>query len=192
MATKKNTKVSKYKSLSKTLKNLSPTPGTPGGPGSSRMNSYGLIFNIILGLIGISINISAILWIYKLENIDCKCSNNWMRIYIKYYLHVIIPIMVISLFIHVYLYVNNMVYTDIKSNLLSLYLFIIGGFNIFGFLNIIISIIFINKLKEINCDCSEDIKREVYYIYNIIMASLICLTILMLLMTIPMAILRLK
>ena len=192
MATKKNTKVSKYKSLSKTLKNLSPTPGTPGGPGSSRMNSYGLIFNIILGLIGISINISAILWIYKLENIDCKCSNNWMRIYIKYYLHVIIPIMVISLFIHVYLYVNNMVYTDIKSNLLSLYLFIIGGFNIFGFLNIIISIIFINKLKEINCDCSEDIKREVYYIYNIIMASLICLTILMLLMTIPLAILRLK
>ena len=192
MATKKNTKVSKYKSLSKTLKNLSPTPGTPGGPGSSRMNSYGLIFNIILGLIGISINISAILWIYKLENIDCKCSNNWMRIYIKYYLHVIIPIMVISLFIHVYLYVNNMVYTDIKSNLLSLYLFIIGGFNIFGFLNIIISIIFINKLKEINCDCSEDIKREVYYIYNIIIASLICLTILMILMTIPIAILRLK
>ena len=192
MATKKNTKVSKSKSLSKTLKNVSSIPGTPGGPGSSRMKTYGLIFNIILGLIGISINISAILWIYKLENIDCKCSNNWMRIYIKYYLHVIIPIMVISLLMHVYLFVNNMVYTDIRSNLLSLYFFIIGGFNIFGFLNIIISIIFINKLKEINCDCSEDIKREVYYIYNIIMASLICLTILMLLMTIPLAILRLK
>ena len=192
MATKKNTKVSKSKSISKTLKNVSSIPGTPGGPGSSRMKTYGLIFNIILGLIGISINISAILWIYKLENIDCKCSNNWMRIYIKYYLHVIIPIMVISLLMHVYLFVNNMVYTDIRSNLLSLYFFIIGGFNIFGFLNIIISIIFINKLKEINCDCSEDIKREVYYIYNIIMASLICLTILMLLMTIPLAILRLK
>ena len=115
-----------------------------------------------------------------------------MRIYIKYYLHVIIPIMVISLLMHVYLFVNNMVYTDIRSNLLSLYFFIIGGFNIFGFLNIIISIIFINKLKEINCDCSEDIKREVYYIYNIIMASLICLTILLLLMSIPIAILRLK
>ena len=192
MPTKKNTKVSKSKSLSKTLKSVSSIPGTPGGPGSSRMKTYGLIFNILIGLIAIPINISAILWIYKLENIDCKCSNNWMRIYIKYYLHVIIPIMVISLLMHVYLFVNNMVYTDIRSNLLSLYFFIIGGFNIFGFLNIIISIIFINKLKEINCDCSEDIKREVYYIYNIIMASLICLTILMLLMTIPLAILRLK
>jgi hypothetical protein len=145
-----------------------------------------------MGLIAIPINISAILWIYKLENIDCKCSNNWMRIYIKYYLHVIIPIMIITLFINIYLYLNNMEYADIKSNLLSLYFFIIGGFNIFGFLNIIISIIFINKLKEINCDCSEDIKREVYYIYNIIGASLISITILMILMTIPIAILRLK
>ena len=191
MPIKKNTKVSKSKSLSKTLKNVSSIPGTQVSPRSSQMKSYGLIF-IILGLIAITINISAILWIYKLENIDCKCSNNWMRIYIKYYLLIIIPIMVITLFINVYLYFNNLEYSDIKSNLLSLYFFIIGGFNIFGFLNIIISIIFINKLKEINCDCSEDIKREVYYIYNIIMASLICLTILMILMTIPIAILRLK
>jgi hypothetical protein len=192
MAIKKNTKVSKSKSLSKTLKNLSPTPGSPGGPGSLKMKSFGFIFSILMGLIAIPINISAILWIYKLENIDCKCSNNWMRIYIKYYLHVIIPIMIITLFINIYLYLNNMEYADIKSNLLSLYFFIIGGFNIFGFLNIIISIIFINKLKEINCDCSEDIKREVYYIYNIIGASLISITILMILMTIPIAILRLK
>jgi len=185
MPTKKNTKVSK--SLSKTLKNVSSIPGSPKGPGS-----FQFIFNILLGLIAITINISAILWIYKLENIDCKCSNNWMRIYIKYYLLVIIPIMVITLFMNVYLYINNMVYFNIKNNLVSLYLFGVGFLNIFGFINIIISIIFINKLKEINCDCSEDIKREVYYIYNIIMASLICLTILMLLMFIPIAILRLK
>jgi hypothetical protein len=189
MATKKNTKLSKSKSVSKSsesknaenqLKNM-----------ENQLKSV-ILFNIIGGILALVINIFAIIWIYKLENIDCKCSNNWMRLYIKYYLLIIIPIMVITLFINVYLYFNNLEYSDIKSNLLSLYFFIIGGFNIFGFLNIIISIIFINKLKEINCDCSEDIKREVYYIYNIIMASLICLTILLLLMSIPIAILRLK
>ena len=31
----------------------------------------------------------------------------------------------------------------------------------------------INRLKEINCECSEDIKREIYWIYNIIVASII-------------------
>jgi hypothetical protein len=189
MPTKKNSK--RTKSLSKTLTNLSPTPGSPGGPRSSQMKSYGLIF-IVLGLIAITINISAILWIYKLENIDCKCSNNWMRIYIKYYLLVIIPIMVITLFSNVYLYTTNIGVYIIRNNLVSLYLFCVVFLNIFGFLNIIISIIFINKLKEINCECSEDIKREVYYIYNIIYASLICITILMVLMSIPVAILRLK
>ena len=192
MATKKNTKVSKSKSLSKTLKNLSPTPGSPVGPGSLQLKSYGLIFSILMGLIAITINISAILWIYKLENIDCKCSNNWMRIYIKYYLLVIIPIMVITLFSNVYLYTTNIGVYIIRNNLVSLYLFCVVFLNIFGFLNIIISIIFINKLKEINCECSEDIKREVYYIYNIIYASLICITVLMVLMSIPVIILRLK
>ena len=189
---KKNTKVSKSKKSSSKIYPLSPIPETPGGPDTPKIKSGILLFIIIIGLFAISINISAILWIYKLENIECKCSNNWMRLYIKYYLHVIIPIMVISLLMNIYLYVNNMDYSNIQNNLLSLYFFFTGIFNIFGFINIIISIIFINQLKEINCDCSEDIKREVYYIYNIIMASIICIGILFVLMSIPIAILKLK
>jgi len=35
------------------------------------------------------------------------------------------------------------------------------------------------KLKDINCDCSEDIKREIYWYYNIIMASILALYILL-------------
>ena len=49
-----------------------------------------------------------------------------------------------------------------------------------GIVNIVIVIIFINKLKEINCVCSEDIVREVYWIYNIILAAILCIYILML------------
>jgi hypothetical protein len=189
------------KTSSKTLKNLSPTSVTPQGPGSMWVKSFRLIISIIsilFSLAAIIINISAILWIYKLENIDCKCSNNWMRTYIKYYLLVIIPIMVISILTNLYLYINNIIYSDIKNNLftykniINIYIFFVAFLNIFGFFNIIISIIFINKLKEINCECSEDIKREVYYIYNIILASLICITILMFLMSIPIVILRFR
>ena len=58
------------------------------------------------------------------------------------------------------------------------------------FFYLIISIIFINKLKEINCECSEDVKREVYFIYNIVLASIISITILLLLMSIPLALLK--
>ena len=184
------------KSLSNTLKTLSPIPGSPGGPGgvggpiSSSIKSTTLLFGIILGFIGLIINVYAIIWIYKLETIDCKCSNSWMRMYIKFFLHLIIPVMVVQMLVNIYLYSNNMSQTDITSEMFTLYKMIVGFVNILGFLNIVISIIFINKLKEMNCECSEDIQREVYFIYNIVLASIIGVVILMSFMAIPLLVLR--
>ena len=187
----KPAKSAKSKSLTKTLKSLSPIPGSPGGPGGmsfqdSQKKTSISMFAIFIGLIALIINVYAIVWIYKLETIDCKCSNNWMRTYIKYYLHAIIPIMSITLLINIYLYFNELTYSDIKNDLFTFYRVIAGFVNFFGLVNIIISIIFINELKKINCECSEDIKREVYFIYNIIMASIISITILIALMSIPL------
>jgi hypothetical protein len=183
------------KSLTNTLKTLSPIPGSPGGPGgvggpiSSSVKSTTLLFGTILGFIGLIINVYAIIWIYKLETIDCKCSNTWMRLYIKFFLHVIIPVMVIQMLVNIYLYSNNMMPNDITNDMFSLYKMIVGFVNILGFLNIVISIIFINKLKEMNCECSEDIQREVYFIYNIVLASIIGIFILMAFMAIPLVLL---
>ena len=192
----KTPKTPKTKSLSKTLKTISPIPGSPGGPGgidnatATSIRTTSLLFAILIGLIALVINVYAIIWIYKLESIDCKCSNSWMRLYIKYYLHVLIPVMSISLLINIYLYFNDLTYRDITSGLFRFYRLFAGLVNFLGFLNIIISIIFINKLKEINCECSEDVKREVYFIYNIVLASIISITILLLLMSIPLALLK--
>ena len=189
----KSPKTPKTKSLSKTLKSMSPIPGSPGGLGgidnatAKSIKSTTLLFAILIGLIALVINVYAIIWIYKLESIDCKCSNSWMRLYIKYYLHVLIPVMSISLLINIYLYFNDLTYRDLTSGLFNFYRLFAGLVNLLGFLNIIISIIFINKLKEINCECSEDVKREVYFIYNIILASIISLIILFALMSIPLA-----
>jgi hypothetical protein len=190
--------VKSAKSLSNTLKNLSPIPGSPGGPGgvggplspSSSMKSAILLFAIILGFIGLIINVYAVIWIYKLETIDCKCSNSWMRMYIKFFLHVIIPVMVIQILTNIYLYSNNMSQNDITNEMFNLYKMIVGLVNILGFINVVISIIFINRLKEMNCECSEDVQREVYFIYNIVLASIIGLVILLTLMSIPLVLLR--
>jgi hypothetical protein len=194
----KSKSVKSAKSLSNTLKNLSPIPGSPGGPGgvggplspSSSMKSAILLFAIILGFIGLIINVYAVIWIYKLETIDCKCSNSWMRMYIKFFLHVIIPVMVIQILTNIYLYSNNMSQNDITNEMFNLYKMIVGLVNILGFINVVISIIFINRLKEMNCECSEDIQREVYFIYNIVLASIIGLVILLTLMSIPLVLLR--
>jgi hypothetical protein len=196
MPRKSKSQQSKSKSLTKTLKNLSSIPGTPGGPGGigSPVNpipasnkSSVMLFAIFVGLLGLIVNIYALVWIFKLEEIpECKCSESWMRTYIKYYLHASIPVMIISSLLYMYLYSNNFTPDDLANNsLFGAYRIFAGFVSLFGFANIVIAIVFINKLKEINCECSEDIKREIYYIYNIIGALFVGLALLLAFIGLP-------
>lgn len=154
----------------------------------------GIVLNIIGGIVAIIINVNALVWLNKLETIKCECSGHWMREYIKYYLYVAIPVFIINLIIYLYAFAAND-YSVLLSNnnpVMSIYRGFVGIVSLFGFVNIFIAIIFINKLKEINCECSEDIKREVYWIYNIILASIILLVIIFMLISIPLVVLNMR
>ena len=72
-------------------------PPNQSPPSSKRI----LIASIVGGIAGIIINISALMWLQKLEELDCACSEHWMRNYIKYYLYVIIPMFFIGLIINI-------------------------------------------------------------------------------------------
>ena len=142
-------------------------------------------------IIALIINVYALVWIMKLEAIpECKCSDNWMRLYIKYFLHVYIPILIISIILYVYLYSFGLGPNDLNNNSVFVaYRMFVGIVGLFGFANMIIAIIFINKLKEINCECSEDVKREIYFIYNIVLASFMAVIILLGLIAFPIGVL---
>jgi len=144
---------------------------------------FGILFAIIIviKIFIIIININASMWINKLEKIKCACSESYMRSYIKYFLYIFITMSIFSIIMNLYLYFNNMNSVDIYKYFSKTTLFIIYILNVIyilsAYINIVISIIFINKLKELNCECSEDIRREVYWIYNIVIASLLCIMI---------------
>jgi hypothetical protein len=130
-----------------------------------------LILNVIIGIVILVINVYAILWIHKLDTINCACSESYMRTYIKYYLYVFIPFICIDILMSLYILTSNTSILDLANNTLyNIYRNMRAIFSIFTIVNIVIVIIFINKLKEINCECSEDIVREVYWIYNIVLA----------------------
>lgn len=144
--------------------------------------SFGWTIAMLIALaIGLSINVSALLWINKLEEINCACSEHWMRKYIKYYLYFLIPLSIINAIITIYRF-NTPNYSQSFYQNYKIFTHIFG---FFGFANIFIAVIFINRLKEINCVCSEDIKREVYWIYNIILLAIICINILFTLIMMP-------
>ncbi len=187
---------SKSNPKSKSLKSLSPVPGSPVGVPLATQSSTiatSILFSIVIWIIALIINVYALIWITKLEAIpECKCSDNWMRLYIKYFLHVYIPILIISIIIYIYLYSSGLAPTDLTSGIFVAYRMFVGIVGLFGFANMIIAIVFISKLKELNCECSEDIKREIYFIYNIVLASFMAIALLLGLMAIPIAILSMR
>jgi hypothetical protein len=136
-----------------------------------------LFVTVIVG-IAVAISIMALTWIHKLENIQCICSQDFKRDYIKYFLYVYLGINAISYITMIYIILRMK--TDSISRPIQEFINIISAvLPIFSLINIIFSIMYIYRLKEIDCKCSEDIRREIYYVINWIYIGMIALSILL-------------
>ncbi len=149
-----------------------------------RMNYYlpwvisMVIFVTLIVGIAVAISIMALTWIHKLEDISCKCSEDFKRDYIKYFLYVYLAINGISYLTMLYIIIRMK--SDSFSRPIQQFIDIISAvLPIFSLINIIFSIMYIYRLKEIDCKCSEDIRREIYYVINWIYIGMIALAILL-------------
>lgn len=136
-----------------------------------------LILVAILYVINFIINVYALLWIQKLEAISCKCSESWQRDYIKYFIYVYFIILVIQVI--TYLATGH----GLESQNSMAVLAFVSIFNVFAIFGMFVAVFYIDELKKNQCSCSEDIRREVYYYYNIIRIALLGLSILLMLAT---------
>lgn len=143
---------------------------------NTEFTGYFVIF-IILSIINFVINVYALLWIYKLEEISCKCSENWKRDYIKYFLYAYFIMFVIQIII--YLATG----TGLQNQNSTWIYVIMLIYQMFAFICIFVAIFYIDELKKQQCTCSEDIRREVYYYYNIIRLAFIGLALLIMILT---------
>lgn len=107
--------------------------------------SVAFIFVLLILFFNIFINWMMISWITKLEETQCKCSENWKRPLLKYWAYFSIGITILAV-------ITGYDLTKI--------------FSIFAFVNVIGTILYIYNLKSIGCECSESFKREFLYIYN--------------------------
>lgn len=130
---------------------------------ASHLPQWVRILGLLFFMISTSINISTLFWIHKLSRIDCKCSEDYKREYIKYFLTIIIPIQT-AIFIYLQFYS-----WELKSN------FVIGAYATFALLNItnvVMSIWYIYNLQKQECECSEAKIRTFYYWYKVAMVIL--------------------
>ncbi len=100
------------------------------------------------------------LWIQKLESTGCECSKEWRRNFLKIYFIGIVIVNIMSL-------IYFLVYSDSfieRIPFLSILLMI---------LNIVYTIVAIQysrNLKMIKCECSDELRRDVLFIWGMINA----------------------
>ena len=124
---------------------------------------------IILRIIILLINFFVLNWLIKLDK--CKCSNIDEGLYLKEWFVIIIILNIIKLF-YIFIYgvnINNGI------NISSLFNVIIVIINI---IMIIRLLIYIDKLKKLNCNCGMSIQQNIIYYWYIVFLSIILLLLL--------------
>jgi len=138
----------------------------------------------IFGLIVYSLTLQ---WIDKLEKSKCKCSENFKRDFIKYFLYLYFAFIAINftvLFIAL-TYGIYLGYTNSKPNRIIVMLASVLHpiwkllrtviMPMLLTVNIIFSILYISGLKQLHskleCLCSKDVRADIYYYWNIFLLA---------------------
>jgi hypothetical protein len=90
-------------------------------------------------------------YLMDLENIGCLCAMDWKRDYLLLY----------AIFAFVAIIVSGF-FKQVPGPMLKVL------FGVFTIVNIVLSIIYIYNLKTSNCECSENVMREVIYYVEIL------------------------
>jgi len=125
---------------------------------------------IILRIIILLINFFVLNWLIKLDK--CKCSNINEGLYLKEWFVFIIILNIIKIF---YIFIYGITNNNDNNNEILLFNIIIVIINI---IMIIRLLIYINKLKELKCDCGMSIQQNIIYYWYIVFLSFILLLLL--------------
>ena len=152
------------------------------------------IINLLIFVTGVAVYAMTLEWIHKLEVTKCKCSEDYKRDFIKYFLYFYLVFLGLNIVVLIFSVIYGF-YTVFSptfkvnkwimaiGNILQVLWQLVTFVSPYLFIvNVIFSIMYITQLKEfhksLSCECSEDIRREIYYYWNIISATLIGIMIL--------------
>jgi uncharacterized membrane protein len=121
------------------------------------------IASVIGGFIGIILLVTTYMYIDKLEKIGCPCADHPYRNFIKKY----------CIFAIVFLLVTMFFPASSAVQLLgpigaTAYMFVKVAYVIATVIFFVLALIYVRYLMKEKCKCSEDIRREVLYIWAIL------------------------
>ena len=135
------------------------------------------MLSIAISFLGIFLLLMIYTYIDKLEKTGCECSESPYRSFIKYF-----PLVAV-----VYLLLTMALSSGAIVNLFGssgslVYMLIRAAFVILFFVFFIIVILYVRNLIVTKCECSEDIRREVMYLYAILEVVMLSLSVVLILL----------
>ena len=125
------------------------------------------VMSVISGLVSLALYIVALTYIQKLENINCPCSNHPYRKWIKAFLVFSI------LFVGVNMFVPLMTYNSRNPMVALALTLLVFAFVVISLVFVYMAIIYIRFLVREKCNCSVDIRRNVIYIWSILLVVIL-------------------
>ena len=133
--------------------------------------TFFIVYTIVITLVLI-LHYAMFTWTQELEKQGCECSDMWHRKVVHWLALVFLIVVPLNIILK---------HFKIQNMLINIYSSIVG----FAFITYILTTFdYIRKLKKLECECSEDWKREYGYIFSIIYISFFAILILSALMAI--------
>lgn len=136
------------------------------------------IVSIVGGFLGVFLLVLAYTYLHKLDKIGCPCAIDKRRKFLKQYIVFAIVWIAITMF-----FPPSVAAKAIGVNFGALYVLFNLIFAIVSFVFFIFAIQVIRKLMVEKCKCSEDVRREILYIW-----ALLEIIILVMLVILPLTI----
>ena len=124
------------------------------------MNFFSQVIVLLIIAIVITLHVSVYLWTKELEKQGCECSSMWQRDVVN----ILAIAMIVMILFNVLVNGKHPVIITVK------FLSSIASFIYFALI-----IDYVKRLKEMECKCSEDWRREFAYIYSIVWYSIVAL-----------------
>ena len=137
-------------------------------------NRFFIYLYVILLIFMITLHVSIYMWIDKLEIETCRCSELWQRDVLKYLIIFKFLLIVLNMYI-----VNKNKFNPVKINKSrddDMFHKIVYFFtSVAGVAYIYLLFTYIYELYKIECECSEDWKRDFGWYYSILVLSMYAL-----------------
>ena len=121
------------------------------------------LLSSVIGVIGIFLLILTYIYIDKLEKIGCDCSKHPYRNYIKGY-----SIFAIIYIVFMFLLPVTWAIKNLGASFGGLYMIANVIFVIVTVIFFVYSLIYTRYLMKEKCKCSEDLRREILYLWSLI------------------------